>query len=336
MLKIKDNEKIFCSIWNKNKHFPFLLISSNSGTGKTTKFKWQFLRDAYKNKRYLDIIYRWDNDLDEKFTSGAFLTTPQNASKRLLKFASKLAIKKIDNIPYVIVKETGERIARGITINVQEKIKSTENPLYTSRGLFDEILSDGNRYVPDECFRFCRLSDTTMRQRHYQMVGLYNNSSPFFPYDDYFEKNAMKKVVFTAKSYDERPDDMTSFQSCLRRSKYNEVYKNNNYKFYTEFYKEVDTFGKETLFYLQIENKLFAVKDLEEFYILETKKKIKKNREVFALNLANNDFLMATSSNGIVQVLQTMLNNRLLFTNNKNNTIYIKELANNLNLCYTI
>lgn len=331
-----DNEKIFTSIWNKNRNYPFLAISSNSGTGKTTRYKWQFLRDAKENGVKLDIIYRWQDDLESKFTSGAFLTPPANASKRLLKLANSLEILKDGSSYFVAVKDTKEKIAQAVAINTQSKLKSTENPLYTSRALFDEILADDGHYAPDECYKFCRLIDTKARQRKYQVVALYNNTTPFLPYRDYFEEGAIKYINFTAKSFADNKDDASSIQSCLKKSQYNEVYKNNNYKFYTEFYKEVDTTGADTLFYLRIEDRLFAVKDFDDYYMLVTKKKVKKNREVYSFNLANNDYILASSSNGVIQVLQTMLNNRLLFTNEKNNTIYLKELANNINICYTI
>lgn len=330
-----DNEQIFTSIWNKNRNYPFIAISSNSGTGKTTKFKWQFLRDAKEKGIKLDVFFRWQDDLDTKFSSGAFLTPPQNASKRLLKLADSLEIKKENDAYFVVVKDTGEKIAQALAINTQSKLKSTENQIYSSRALFDEILADDGHYAPDECYKFSRLVDTRARQRQYQVVALYNNTTPFLPYRDYFEEGAIKYVNFTAKSYGENNTD-SSIQAVLKKSQYNEVYKNNNYKYYREFYKDIDTSGAETLFYLRIEDRLFAVKDFDDYYMLVTKKKVKKNREVYSFNLANNDYILASSSNGVIQVLQTMLNNRLLFTNEKNNTIYLKELANNINICYTI
>ena len=330
-----NNEKIFCSIWNKNKNHSLLFISSNSGTGKTTHFKWQFLRRAVEHGEHFDIFFRWQDDLDSKFSSSAFLTPPPKASKRLLKLAQELEIKKENDAYFIVYKKDNRKIAQALAINTQSKTKSTENSILSCRALFDEVLADDNHYAPNECYKFARLIDTRARYRKYQVVCLYNNTTPFFPYKEYFENSGAKFIDFVAEKYGQERE-IDGIQSILSKSNYSEVYLNNNFLYYKEFYKDVDTLGKDTLFYLNIEDKLFAVKDFEDFYILETKKKIKKNREVFAFNLANNDFLMATSSNGIVQVLQTMLNNRLLFANDKNNTIYIKELANCLNLCYTI
>lgn len=312
-----------------------LFISSNSGTGKTIYFKWLCLRRAKEKGEHLDIFFRWDNDIDTKFSSGMFLTPPPNASKRLLKLANSLEIKKENDNWYIVVKDTQEKIAQAFAINIQSKYKSTENSILSCRALFDEVLADDGHYTSNECYKFSRLIDTRARYRQYQVICLYNNTTPFFLYKDYFANSGAKFIDFVADKY-AQSKDFDGIQSVLKNSQYNEVYINNNYMFYKEFYKKIKLSGEPVLFYLQIQNKIFALRDFDDFYLLTTARKIKKNKDIFAFDLANNEFVVGTTANGIVQILQKIINNRLLFTNEKNTTIYIKELANNLNLCYTI
>ena len=117
-------------------------------------------------------------------------------------------------------------------------------------------------------------------------------------------------------------------------SDYGEVYNNNNYQYYKEFYIDYDIKDKETLFYISIQDRLFAFKNCEVFYILVPKTKVKKNRQVFSIAMENNDFIIA--NNSLLDVLREALNKRLLFVNKKRNTIYLKELADYLNLSYNI
>ena len=87
-----NNEKKFCKInqiWNK---CHLLFVSSNSGTGKTTYFKWLLIRKALKGKSKFDVFFRFENEIELKFNNDAFLKPPLNASKRLLKIANKVEI----------------------------------------------------------------------------------------------------------------------------------------------------------------------------------------------------------------------------------------------------
>ena len=328
-----NNNKLFCKLWNKNKNNSLVFISSNSGTGKTTYFKWLFLRRALYKNEYVDFIYRWQDDLEKKFTSGAFLTPPPTASKRLLKLASKLDISVENETYFIIEKETKRKIAQGIAVNTQSKLKSTENELVTKWAMFDEILADDGRYAPNECYKFARLIDTRARYRQYKVFCLYNNVSPFFPYKEYFKNTSAKFIDFVTNKYNQKNNSET-IQDILSKSKYGEIYNNNNYLQYEEFYKNVNTLNCQVIFYLKIFDTLFAVKDKEDFYIMTKVKKIKKNKEIFSINLAQNDYVLATTE--IMNLLKDLISNRLLFVNNKKYTIYIKELANELNLCYIL
>lgn len=332
-----DNKKLFCKLWNKHKQEPMLFISSNSGTGKTTFFKWLFIRRAYEKGEHLDIIFRWLDDLELKFNDKDFLTPPINASKRLLKLVEDLAIIKEAGKYFLIKKQSKEKIGQAFALNIQGKSKSTENYLVTARAFFDEVLADDMHYASEECYKFARLCDTRRRYRPYQAVCLYNNVTPFFPYKDFFGTSGAKFIDFVAGKYTPKGYEKKGakdFGDILSNSKYGEIYNFNNYKYYEEFYRPFWVKGKATILYLQIYDRLFALKELSEFYALEHKTKIKKNREVYTIDLANNNYVMAPTN--ILNILQQLIRNRLLFVNNKNDTIYIKQLADYLNLCYNI
>ena len=329
---MKNNNKRFCKInqiWNKNH---LLFVSSNSGTGKTTYFKWLLIRKALKGIIKFDVFFRFENEIELKFNNESFLKPPLNASKRLLKLASKVEIISEKDNYFLINKQTREKLAQALAINIQKKYKSTENPIYTNCAIFDEVMADDNIYCQNEVYKFSRLIDTRARNRDYRVICLYNNTQPYFPYKESFEKAGGIFIDFVGVKYGQ--EELKGIQAILSKSDYGEVYNNNNYQFYKEFYKDIDTKGKETIFYISIQNQIFALKDCNDYYILIPKNKIKKTKDVLALSMENNDFAIA--DNQTIQFLQIALNNRLIFVNRKKNTIFVKTLADYLNLSYNL
>ena len=313
-----------------------VFISSNSGTGKTTFFKWLFCRKAIKGKIKFDVFFRFENEIEDKFNVTKWLRLPPNASKRKQKLCAKLDIEKATGKEgddyFLINKETKERIAQALCINTQRKVKSTENPILSNCAIFDEIMPDDNYYCPNEIYKFSRLIDTRARNRDYKVLGLYNNTNPYFPYKESFGKAGAVFIDFVGKKFGQ--PKFEGIQKILAGSDYGEIYLNNNFQYFKEFYREMDLKNKTTIFYISIQNHLFALKDCDEVYFLKPAKKIKKNREVYSIALEGNDYLMANSN--LTNVLSKMINNRLLFVNNKKYTIFVKSIADFLNLNYNI
>ena len=328
----QNNHKRFQKINNQLKKHHLIFISSNSGTGKTTYFKWLLIRKALKGILKFDVFFRFENEIELKFNNESFLKPPINASKRLLKLSNKVEIISEKENYFLINKETKEKLAQALAVNIQKKYKSTENSIYTNFAMFDEVMPDDNQYCNNEVYKFSRLIDTRARNRDYKVLCLYNNTQPFFPYKESFEKAGAKFIDFVGVKFGQ--EEYKGIQAILGKSDYGEVYLNNNYQYYKEFYKEIDTNGKQTIFYLSILNHLFALKEVNNNYILIPKKKVKKNKEVYALSMESNDYTIANSQ--ILQFLQLALNQRLIFTNRKKNTIFIKELADYLTLSYNI
>lgn len=331
MTEINNKKKFdkLTKIADKNN---LVFISSNSGTGKSTHFKWLFVRRALNEGKKFDVFFRFENELDQKFNNESWLKPPLNASKRLLKLANKVEIICEQENYFLIRKDTKEKLAQALAINIQKRYKSTENSIYTSGALYDEVMPDDNQYCPNETYKFSRLIDTRARNREYKVVCLYNNTRPFFPYKEYFKNTDAKFIDFVGVKYGQ--PTLSGIQKILAYSDYGEVYNNNNYQYYKEFYVDYDIKDKETLFYISIQDRLFAFKNCETFYILVPKTKVKKNRQVFSIAMENNDFIIA--NNNLLDVLREALNKRLLFVNKKRNTIYLKELADYLNLSYNI
>lgn len=332
--KTQDNHKKFQKINNLLRKHHLVFFSSNSGTGKTTHFKWQKIRQAYKGKTKFDIFFRFENEIELKFNNESYLKPPINASKRLLKLASKVEIIVEKDNYFLINKETKEKLAQALAINIQKKYKSSENAIYTDFALFDEVMPDDNQYCQNEVYKFSRLIDTRARNRDYKVLCLYNNTQPFFPYKESFEKAGAIFVDFVGVKYGQKENK--GIQAILSKSDYGEIYNNNNYQYFKEFYKNCNVKGCKTLFFLSILNTVFAVKEVEDYFVLIPKKKIKKNKEVFALSMENNDFLLIEQNTHILHFLSRALGTRKLFVNRKKNTIYVKELANFLSLSYNI
>lgn len=329
-----NNNKKFCKInqiLNKNH---LLFVSSNSGTGKTTYFKWLFIRKAVKGLIKFDVFFRYENEIEQKFNNDAWLKPPPEASKRLLKLCAKVEIIKDNDNYFLVNKKTQEKLAQALAINVQKKYKSTENSIYSNYAIFDEVMPDDNQYCNLETYKFSRLIDTRARNRDYRVICLYNNTQPFFPYKEYFKNTSAIFIDFVGKKYAQKEN--RGIQDILSKSGYGEIYNNNNFQTYMEFYKNYDCRGKETIFYIFIQNRIFAIKNCNEFYILIPKKKIKKNKKCLSLSMQYNDYAIIDRSNGIIQILEILLNKRILFVNRKNNTIFVKILADFLNLNYNI
>ena len=62
---------------------------------------------------------------------------------------------------------------------------------------------------------------------------------------------------------------------------------------------------------------------------------MKKSKECISFSLEDNDYEVVDTG-AFLEALEVAFNKRLIFTNKKRYTIYLKQLADFLNLCYTI
>ncbi len=331
----KKNISRFCSIFKKFKKYDLIFVSSNSGTGKTTFFKWLLIRKAIKGELKVDFYFRYENEIETKFNTYAFLKPPVNASKRLLKLCEKVDILKENENYFLINKKTQEKIGQALSINTQKKYKSTENAIYSDFAFYDECMPDDGQYCPNEVYKFSRLIDTRARHRKYKVLCTYNKTQPFFPYRESFEKAGALFIDFVGNKFNQ-PNNLQGIQKVLSKSDYGSIYNENNYQEYCEFYKKSNAVGCEVLFYLYIQNYCFCIKSVEDYIFLIPTKKTKKNKPILSLSIENNEYPLIDRKNGIVQFLTQMVSNRHVFVNSKRYTIFVKILADYLNLSYTI
>lgn len=329
-----SNLKTFCKVNQKLKNNYLIFLSSNSGTGKSTYFKWLLIRKAIKGVIKFDVFFRFENEIDSKFNDGAWLKPPVNASKRLLKLAEKVKIICEQGQYFLINTKTQEKLAQALAINTQKKYKSTENAIYTNFAFFDEVMPDDNNYCPDECYKFSRLIDTRARYRDYHVLCLYNNTRPYFLYRDYFGDTDALFIDFVGEKFGQGSTPK-GIQGILSKSNYGEVYNNNSYEYYREFYRNVDTRNCQAIVSLSIQGSLFVVKSVGEVFVLRKQRKKKKNLPCLALGLQANDFELADRSN-IFNFLTMIVAKRLIFCNHKKDTIFVKELADFCNIGYNI
>lgn len=332
---VHSNNAVFNKQWQKYKKYPLVFITSKSGTGKTTFYKWLFIRRALKYNETFDIFFRWEDDIQRKFNNDNYLSLPKHHSNRLQRLAEKVEIICDNQKYYLVEKSTQRKLARALAINTQSKVKSTENELWSYRALFDEVLADDNSYAPLECYKFARLIDTRARYRKYNVICLYNNTSPFFPYEDYFKNSGAKFVNFDCQKWGEgQEDENLSIQSVLKNSKYGSAYSNNDYEYFEEFFKDIKLLqGREIVCYMNIYGKLFKVLDFDDFVLFVKSKKVRNNRPIYTISMQNNQDILLTNSN-ILNVLRILFSNRQVFTNSLKLTYYIKKLAEEINLCY--
>lgn len=320
-------------IYQKTINTPLVFIASNSGTGKSTFFKWMLIRRALKGKGNIDFFFRYENEMESKFTNDAFLTPPSTASNRLKKLAERLTIKTINSEFYLIEKKTERPIGQALAINTQKKYKSTENALQTVVALFDECVPDDGGFCQNETYKFCRLIDTRARWRNYKVICLYNNISPLNPYRGYFkDNNNVKFIDFVGKKYNQKNLNKKTIQSVLAQSLYGAIYNKNEFEFFPEFYIEKKCEGKEVVFYVKIADKIFGVILEDGCLFFIEKKKIKKNRIAIALSL-NNSALQQCPEN-LSTIILNAFNRRVIFTNKTKNTFYLKILGDFVGICY--
>lgn len=327
-----SNLKLFNKIFERLEKRHLVFLSSNSGTGKTTFYKWLFIRRAFKGKIKFDVYFRYENEIETKFNDSAWLKLPTNASKRKQKLSEKVTIISEDGNYFLINKETKEKLAQALALNTQKKYKSTENAIYSDYALFDEVMPDDNSYCPNEVYKFSRLIDTRARNRSYKVLCLYNNTRPFFPYKESFGKTKALFYDFIGEKFGQ-PENK-GIQEILATSDYGEVYTNNSYQYYKEFFRDVDSRNCETIVSLCIQNHIFNVKSIEEYFILKKAKKVKKNIPILALNMEGNSFELVDTSSRIYKFLDLIIRKRLLFADKKKNTIFVKELADFFSIMY--
>lgn len=330
-----SNLKKFNKIWQKSKANHLIFLSSNSGTGKSTYFKWLLVRKALKGQLKFDVFFRFENELEQKFNDAMWLKPPLNASKRLLKIVDNVTIITEDGNYFLINKSTREKLAQALSINTQKKYKSTENPIYTNYALYDEVMPDDNVYCGNEPYKFCRLIDTRARNREYRVICLYNKTQPYFPYRQYFKGSKALFIDFIGHKWG-CSTITKGIQGILNSSTYNAIYTNNEYATYEEFViTGYDFSGAPTLFYIKILDKIFALKDCGNLFFLKPATKIKKGRPFFSLVIedSKNACLLEQRAD-ILRLLRYLINNKLIYVNKNKYSIYVKELATTLNFCY--
>lgn len=320
------NNKIFNKIFNKilNNDIALSFISSNSGTGKSTYFKWLLIRRALKGKGNVDFFFRYENELQEKFTNERFLTPPSHASNRLRKLCESVEISVENGMSYLIEKESKRKIGQGFCINMQKKYKSDENPIQSKYAFFDEVLADDGRFCNDECYKFSRLIDTRSRSSlyDYKVISCYNKIFDNFIYKEYF-KNSPNVLFydFTAKKIG--LENQTSLTESLSSSNYSNVFLQNENKFYKQYYKEANLVGCEIIIYIYIDNKYFSIRKQKEYFFLKKERKCKKNKHFIDFNST-----YGYRNNKIYNFLNKIINRQNLFSSEKKYTYVIDMLYN--------
>ena len=334
---MRDNNDIFNRIWTTASRYGLSFISSNGGTGKTTYFKFRLLRDALSRGIPFHIYTRYSNQMETLARS--FIDIKPHYSKRKTKLLSLLDIEKEkDKFIYIIEKASGRRLAQILNVNGQAVYKQFGNMIHAQRALFDEVLAENGDYCPDEINKFNRLVFTMARSDDYKVFCLYNNTSPSFDYFTYYggksynthvSKSGALFLYFTAHQYEHTDaiTDARSIQSIIQNTAYNDVYCHNAFVQYPTFYDPADMRGARTHFKLEIENQIFKVRELDGIIYLDSVRARKDNKKpIFTINDPTRTTLRQLPD-ATRYALSIMKGNARIKTNNMNNTIFCKILA---------
>lgn len=332
-----DNNNIFNRIWERANRFGLSFISSNGGTGKTTYFKFRLLRDALLRGIAFHIYVRYSNQMETLARS--FIDVKPHYSKRKIKLLSQLDVaKENDKFIYIVEKSSGRKLAQILNVNGQAYYKPFGNMIHAKRALFDEVLAENGDYCPDEINKFNRLVFTMARADDYKVFCLYNNTSPSFDYFTYYGGKTYNThvansgalfVYFTARQYEHTDaiTDVHSIQSIIQNTAYKDVYCNNAFVQYPTFYEPTDLRGARTHFKLEIENQVFKVRELDNIIYLDNRKAYKhSNKPVFSLNDPTRTRIRQLPD-ATRYALSVMKDNARIKTNDINNTIFCKILA---------
>ena len=332
-----DNNKIFNKVWNTANKFGLSFISSNGGTGKTTYFKFRFLRDALGKNETFHIFCRYGNQME--ILANSFLLSKPSFSNRQNKLLDKCEVyKESDKFIFIVEKETKRKLAQIVNIYGQSYYKPFGNIIASKRAFFDEVLAENGEYCPDEINKFNRLVFTLARNDEYKVFCLYNNSSPNFEYFKYYKginfnthvsHSGALFLYFTARQFtsNDTPKEKNSIQSIIQNTAYDDVYNHNQFIQFEVYYKNENLYNAQTLFKLEIENRLFKVRAKDGYLFLDEHKATKKNnKQIFSVNDPSRTEIKQLSD-GVRVLLSTARENATLKTNNINNTVFVKILA---------
>ena len=332
-----NNNKIFCKVWNMSKKYGLSFISSNGGTGKTTYFKFRLLADALDKNIPFHIFCRYGNQMEVLINS--FLEIKDSYSKRQIKLLNRCEVlKESDKFLFIIEKSTGRKIIQILNIYGQAYYKPFGNIIKAKRALFDEVLAENGDYCPDELNRFNRLVFTMCRADSYKVFCLYNNSSPNFDYFKYYKGKTYNTHVSTSGalflyfiaeqySHTDTNTDKHSIQSIIQNTAYNDVYNNNSFIQFEAYYKAENLKDSTIYFKLEIESKVFKIREKNGYIYLDDTKAYKKNsKKIFSINDTSRTKIKQLPDSARYS-LSIFKENARLKTNNINNTIFVKMLC---------
>ena len=290
-----DNNKIFDRVWRKSVKYGLAFISSNGGTGKTTYFKFRLLRDAVERNIPFHIYVRYSNQME--IMAQSFIDRKGTYSKRQCALLDRCEVyKESDKFIYIVERETGRKLAQILNVYGQAYYKPFGNTIHARRALFDEVLAENGEYCPDEINKFNRLVFTMARADEYHVFCLYNNTSPNFDYFTYYggqsfnthvAKSGALFIYFTARQFDKRgvTQDDKSIQAIIQKTAYNDVYNNNTFVQFPAYHKPADLRGSKIFFKLEIENRLFKVREVDgTIYLDDTFAYKRSHKPVYSVN----------------------------------------------------
>lgn len=335
-----NNNEIFRRAWERCKKNGFTFISSNGGTGKTTYFFFRLLRLALEKNEAFHVFVRFGNQRD---IMAERLIQPQPTySKRMLALLDRVEVRhEGEKFVYIAEKTSGRHIAQIVDIFGQAFYKPFGNTIHARYALFDEILAETGEYVPDEITRFMRLVLTMARSNEYHVIGLFNNTSPNFPYFDYFggknytthrTKSGAEFVFFAAEQYRPRTahlDPPNSVQSVMRSTLYASVYMQNSFTTFPALYSDIDVRGAPKLFKVQVESRVFFVRALDDMLILSRCAGKPDGKPVYTVNLFEQSTLPHLPQ-PYADLLNLYARLGALKTNNINDTIFVRLLEKNI------
>ena len=175
-------------------------------------------------------------------------------------------------------------MGRGLAISTAYKFKSVGFPL-VSTILFDEFISENNKYLKDEITKFLSIIETIGRMREINVVCLANQNTIYNPYYLYFgirpasrdtpkTRFRSKSIMiqqFTSQEFNDKKVE-TRFGKLINGTTYGDFLLNN--KNISDNYLYVDKLKgvrKNPYFCFTLEGKDVAVFEAGEFFYLEAR-----------------------------------------------------------------
>lgn len=333
---MKNNNDIFNRIWNDATKYGIAFISSNGGTGKTTYFKFRLLANALRHDIPFFVYVRYKNQMENMAQS--FLDIKDSYSNRQKSKINRCKIlKENENFIYIVEAETGRKLIQFVNINNQAYYKQFGNVIHAKFALFDEILAENGDYCPDEINKFNRLNLTMARSNDFFVIGLYNNTKPYFDYFKYYKainytthtsKSGARFIYFIANQWQlgNKQFSPHSIQQIMKNTDYANVYNNNEFTQYPLFYKNENLKDTRILFKIEIEGQLFKLREKNNIFYLDNTKALKQsNHLIFSVDNPNKTTYNQLPAEMGQQIRELIDTNRLK-TNNINDTIFCEIL----------